>query len=349
MDNILPAYDDPLFSILIIILLVLIVAIGAFVMGNLKEERKRQSLQEFLSRFSTKDCQLDVVEMPFSNSLISPLTLLANAFKNQGEYQKAINLNLYLIKNISNFYDKETILSELGQTYLKAGFLKRAESIYLEILHKHARNSEALYHLGLIYERLNEYEKALETFQPLKILGEETQELEAHIKLSQLLTDNQLKKELKIERLKSLLKDESYSYRRIIQALFGLDKEEAWSAIDRTKTHLILDILWFLPSSNLNLDIIYQDEILSSIYLAKGVISMREPTPISNIFAIDTIVSAQKGGNSSIGLNFSYGCEACKQHFPMAFTRCPKCYAINRLQVKETLAKRESQRGYSLL
>ena len=91
MDNILPAYDDPLFSILIIVVLIFIVAIASFVLGNIKEERKRKSLHRFLNRFNTKECLLNVEEMPFDKALIKPLTILAHAFKNQGEYQKAIN------------------------------------------------------------------------------------------------------------------------------------------------------------------------------------------------------------------------------------------------------------------
>jgi len=349
LDNILPAYDDPLFSILIIVVLIFIVAIASFVLGNIKEERKRKSLKHFLNRFNTKDCLLDVEEMPFDKALIKPLTLLAHAFKNQGEYQKAINLNLYLIENIPKFIDKEIILEQLGQTYLKAGFLKHSESIFLQILHKHARNKEALYHLGMVYELLQEHDKAIETIQPLNILGEKTQTLEAHLELNRLLIDKRLSNKEKVEELTSLLKNKHYAYRRIIKALFALDLNAAWHNIKTEKIDSILDILWFLPSSNLNLDIISTDETLSAIYLAKGLLEPKDVTPKSNIFSIDTIVSSQKGGNSEVDLAFSYGCGKCKQHFPISFTRCPKCYAIDAIQIKETLAKKQSQTGYSLL
>lgn len=349
MDNILPAYDDPLFSILIIVVLVLIIAIGSFVLGNLKEERKRKSLEQFLHRFSTKECALEIEEMPFETTLIKPLSLLAHAFKNQGEYQKAINLNLYLIENIPQFFEKEHILEELGQTYLKAGFLKRSESIFLEILHKHARNKKALYHLGIVYELLNEYDKALETIVPLKILGEETKTLEAHLQLNKLLNNKQLLDSQKVDELQKLLQNKDYAYRRIMKALFALNVTLAWQNVQVERIQSILDILWFLPSSNLNFDIISRDETLRAIYLAKGVYETHDMTPKSNIFAIDTIISAKKGGNHEVDLNFSYGCGKCKHHFPIAFTRCPKCYAIDAIQIKEALAKKRTQTGYSLL
>jgi len=349
LDNILPAYDDPLFSLLVIILLVLIVAVSSFVMGSVKEERKRKSLERFLDKFTTKSCILEIEEMPFENTLIKPLTLLAHAFSNQGEYQKSINLNLYLIEHISNFKDKEKILEQLGQTYLKAGFLKRSESIFLEILHKHARNKNALYHLGIVYELLNEYEKALETIQPLKILEEETEALEAHLTLSKFLADKHCSTEQKVEKLVALLEHEDYAYRHIITSLFSLDVPTAWRCLQTDKIKLILDVLWFLPSSNLNLDIILSDETLLAIYLAKGSIENRKLKKKSGIFAIDTIISLRESNNFSVDLEFNYGCGKCKQHFPITFIRCPNCYAIDAIQIKEKLAKKQSQTGYSLL
>ena len=350
MDNILPAYDDPLFSILVIVILILIVSISSFVMGNIKEERKEKSLKRFLNRFNTKESLLEIEEMPFEQTIIKPLSLLALSFKNQGEYQKAINLNLYLIENIPNFQDKENILEQLGQTYLKAGFLKRAESIFLQILHKHARNKESLYHLGIVYELLHEYDKALETIRPLRILGENTKKLEAHLKLNQLLSNKKLTHIEKVQHLKILLKNDCYEYRLIIKALFQLDLSSAWENLNPSKIDSIIDILWFLPTSNLNFDIISADETLSSIFLAKGVLSINETSiKKSNIFVINTIISAKLANNHEIDLNFSFGCSKCKQHFPIAFTRCLHCYAIDAIQIKETLAKKQPQTGYSLL
>ena len=349
MDNLLPAYDDPLFSVLAIIILILIVAVTSLVMGQVKEKNKRKTLKNFLSGFNKNNHLLEIEEMPFEQGLVKPLTLLAKAFNNQGEYQKAINLNLYLIENISNFFDKEKILEQLGHTYLKAGFLRRSESIYLEILHKHPRNKNALYDLGIVYELLQEFDKALETLEPLRILGEKTQNIEVHLELNKLLDNKQMGIHEKVEQLVALLSKDFYPYRRIMKALFSLDLDAAWENIQIDKIHSILDILWFLPSSNLNLDIISSDETLSAIYLAKGIIAPPEVSPKSNIFAIDTIISAKKSGDSSVDLLFNYGCEKCKQHFPIAFTRCPKCYAIDAIQIKETLAKKQSQTRYSLL
>ena len=349
MDTILPAYHDPLFSVLIIIVLILIVTVSSVLLGNYQAKNKKNALKKFLSEFKKYNTLPSIEEMPFKASLIKPFSLLAQSFKTQGEYQKAINLNLYLINNISTFHKKEKILEELGETYLKAGFLKRSESIYLEILSKHARNKKALYYLGVVYELMHAFDKAIETIEPLKILEEKIEVTQAHFILSKLLENKNLSKAEKVSQLTDLLVMPFYPYRRIMKALFSLDLTVAWQQIDDDKIDLILDILWFLPVSKLNLEIISKSEILSAIYLAKGHLEPSSSRLKSGIFSIDTIISAQHNGNNRVDLLFSYGCKKCKNHFPISFERCPNCYAIDSIQVKESLVEKHLNKGYSLL
>ena len=347
MDKILPAYNDPLFSILIISILILVVATVSYLMGNYKEDRQRKNLKSFLGKIEIDECTLDIDKLPFETTLITPLSLLAKTFSTQGEYQKSISIYLYLINNIQVFTQKEYLLEGLGETYLKAGFLKRSEAVFLEILRKHPRNRAVLYYLEIVYELLHEYNKAKETLKPLKIIGDNTSSLEAHLRLSILLKNSNLTVEDKVKELKKIIKNGSY--RRVIQELFRLSKKDAWEFLEIDKIHLILDILWFLPSSNLNFDIISSNKILHSIYIAKGSLPPKDEILKSGIFAIDAINSAQRGGYFELDLNFSYGCNRCKQHFPIAFARCPKCYSINSIQVKESIGKKMSNTGFSLL
>ena len=349
MDKILPSYNDPLFSILIITLLVLVVAIVSIIMGNYKEEKQKKSLKKFLGKMERDNYSLDIEKVPFETTLITPLSLLANTFSIQGDYQKSIGIYIYLIDNIQPFFQKEHLLEGLGETYLKAGFLKRAEDIFLQILHKRARNINALYHLEVVYELLQEYDKAKETIQPLEIMNEDVKNLQAHLELTTILKDKSIKTEKKIKKLIFFINDDSYSYRRIIRELFRLDVNRAWKVIDNKKINLILDTLWLLPLSNLNFDIIYSSEILTSIYSAKGVLDTQKPISQSGIFAIDMINFAKLGGSNEADLTFSYICRKCKHHFPISFDRCPNCYAINSIEIQATITKKQSQTGYSLL
>ena len=349
MDNILPTYNDPLFSIFIVVVLVLLTAIVSNVVGSYKRAKQHKSLSAFVGQISTDSCSLEVHKIPFEEALIYPLSLLAQTLTSQGEYQKAINVYLYLIKHINRFEEKELILEDFGKTYLKGGFLRRAEAIFLEILHKHPRNKEALYKLEVVYELLNDYDKAMETLNPLEIMGERIQRLEAHLQLSQLLKASSYSPHEVALILQGYIKEGHYDYRRIIQELFRRDLTVAWVSIDLDRIEMILDILWFLPTSNLNFDIILSNKTLYALYQAKGVMPLSEESCESGIFAIDGMIAARRGGYEEMDLRFVYGCDRCKGEFPITFVRCPNCYAINSIQIKESIAKKRSQTGYSLL
>jgi tetratricopeptide (TPR) repeat protein len=316
-------------------------------MGNYKEDIERKNLKTFLGKIKLDESTFDIDKLPFETTLITPLSLLAKTFSTQGDYQKSISIYLYLIDNIQPFSQKEYLLEGLGETYLRAGFLKRSESLFLEILKKHPRNRTVLYYLEIVYELLNEYEKAKETLIPLQVMGENTSSIEAHLKLSTILKSRNLNREDKVNELKDII--DKGSYRRVIQELFRVDKDEAWRLLRIDKVESVLDILWFLPSSNLNFDIILSSQTLRSLYIAKGSLPVDDNTPKSGIFTIDAINSAKKGGGFDLDLNFSYGCSQCKQHFPISFERCPKCYAIDSIQVKNSISKKRTNTGFSLL
>ncbi len=164
-----------------------------------------------------------------------------------------------------------------------------------------------------------------------------------------LLKNKNIKKEDKVKKLETFLKQDKYSYRQIIKEIFKLDLETAWRLIDNTKIDFIIDILWFLPLSNLNFDIISSNDKLKSVYYAKGILPLQEEIPLCGIFVIDTINFAQKGGGSGFDLSFSYSCNKCKHYFPISFDRCPNCYAINSIQIRATITKKRLPIGYPLL
>ena len=147
MDSILPSYRDPLFSILLIITLSLIIAVLTYAWGVYKQQTDKSTLRKFLEKFESAECALDTSSMPFDAAMFKPLALLAKAFENSGEYHKAINIYLYLIKNTSNPVDKGDLMERLGQTYLRAGFLERARAIFAEILRKRPRTPLSLIHI----------------------------------------------------------------------------------------------------------------------------------------------------------------------------------------------------------
>jgi hypothetical protein len=94
------------------------------------------------------------------------------------------------------------------------------------------------------------------------------------------------------------------------------------------------------------LDIISSDIRLSSIYYAKGYI--QKPSSKSGIFVVDVLCRAKGAGCKDATLSFSYLCQKCKHTFPVAFSRCPNCMAINSIKVEEQIAKATTKRDYSI-
>ncbi len=347
MDSILPSYKDPIFSILLIISFGLIIAVATYGWGIYRQQKERSTLHKFLEKFESAECALEISTMPFDETLFKPLALLAKAFEHSGEYHKAISIYLYLIKHTDNQVDNSDLMERLGQTYLHAGFLARAQTIFTEILLKRPRNAKDLHQLGIVYEMMQKYDKAGEVIDPLRVMGEETKEIEKYLEFKKISSDKRTSPERKIEALCALLGEEPALYRPILSLLFRLDIPTAWSRVDIQSLHSILDILWFLPYSQLDLDIISKDKSLRTIYYAKGY--LEEPTHESGIFSIDMLASGRTGGFEGGDMVFSYLCKKCKANLPISFTRCPNCLAINTIEVEENIEKQSPQTDNSLL
>jgi len=86
---------------MLIVVISLIIALVTYGWGLHKQQKEEGNLLKFLEKFDTADCALETADMPFEPHMLKPLTLLAKAFENTGEYHKAISIYLYLIKNIS--------------------------------------------------------------------------------------------------------------------------------------------------------------------------------------------------------------------------------------------------------
>lgn len=90
---------------------------------------------------------------------------LGNLFRRRGETDRAIRVHKHLIErdaSLTQLSEEQRLhaLAELGQDYLKAGLLDRAEEIYLK-LRGTLREEEALRNLLEIYQQEKEWHKAI--------------------------------------------------------------------------------------------------------------------------------------------------------------------------------------------
>ena len=86
---------------------------------------------------------------------------LGSLFRRRGEYDRAIRMHQNLLERADlGREQKATALEELGQDYLKAGILDRAEEVFRE-LEKSGSAARARQHLLEIYEQEKDWGKAI--------------------------------------------------------------------------------------------------------------------------------------------------------------------------------------------
>lgn len=106
---------------------------------------------------------------------------LGSLFRRRGEVDRAIRVHQNLIARpqLSKSTRMEA-LSELGQDYLRAGVLDRAERLFLELSEQGGENKNSLRFLLNIYQQEKDWQKAIDTAQKLQAQGELMDAVIAH-------------------------------------------------------------------------------------------------------------------------------------------------------------------------
>lgn len=99
---------------------------------------------------------------------------LGNLFRRRGEVDRAIRVHQHLIARPNLSQEEKTVaLLELGEDYMRAGLLDRAETLFTDLVAMDALAPSALKHLIGIYQHERDWGKAIEHAQRLqKAVGE---------------------------------------------------------------------------------------------------------------------------------------------------------------------------------
>lgn len=99
---------------------------------------------------------------------------LGNLFRRRGETDRAIRLHQDLYSRPKLSDEQRTIaLLELGEDYMRAGLLDRAEALYTDLLAIDQRASAALRHLISIYQQERDWNRAIAMAQRLRAVSDE--------------------------------------------------------------------------------------------------------------------------------------------------------------------------------
>ena len=96
---------------------------------------------------------------------------LGNLFRRRGEVDRAIRLHQHLVSRPGLSEAMKTVaLLELGEDYMRAGLLDRAEALFSDLVAMDAHAPSALRHLIAIYQHERDWHKAIEHARRLEVM-----------------------------------------------------------------------------------------------------------------------------------------------------------------------------------
>ncbi|MBV9576180.1 MAG: lipopolysaccharide assembly protein LapB [Gammaproteobacteria bacterium] len=160
-------------------------------------------------------------------------------FRRRGEVERAIRIHQNLIARpqLEKIY-REQSLFELGQDYLSAGMLDRAERIFLELVNAKSHSARALKTLIDIYQQEKDWEQAVQTaIKYESVTGQSMQAVIAHYYCE--LAENAYGKKQPNEASEFLRKasavDKNCVRASLLQAKISMEQDEYKSALNYLK------------------------------------------------------------------------------------------------------------------
>ncbi|MBS9782197.1 MAG: tetratricopeptide repeat protein [Arcobacter sp.] len=348
MDNIILEYRDPLFGIIILVSLVFIISFFTYSFGLYKEKQARKDYRKLSRRFEMGELkENDYVHLYKTYNLpFDSILLLTSSFLHKGDYNKAIKVYLSLLEHVKDRLKKEELLERLGITYFKGGFLQRSKDIFLRILKFSPRNTHALTHLLIIYEKLKDFEKAKEVSLCLEELGVDVQRDKIYLDALVILNHPLYSYEKKTLMLYDIFKENPYIQRIFVQYLLQFNKEFFWQHLEEFDISSILDFVWYLNFDDINFEQVEKSKFLTQIYNAKGYLKNLEH---SDDFVFDILIILNRNEHHiKATLDFEFICTSCKHLHPVFEPRCPHCNSILSFCIQHNISKGENETNQSL-
>jgi lipopolysaccharide biosynthesis regulator YciM len=133
-------------------------------LNYLLNEQQDKAIEVFLK---LADINRDTVETHLA---------LGNLFRRRGEVDRAIRVHQHLIARPNLSQEEKTVaLLELGEDYMRAGLLDRAETLFTDLVAMDALAPSALKHLIAIYQHERDWGKAIEHARRLQQATGESQ------------------------------------------------------------------------------------------------------------------------------------------------------------------------------
>jgi lipopolysaccharide biosynthesis regulator YciM len=180
----------PASPILVVVLAMLlpVAALSGWIIGRRNSERSRRAgvselsssyfrgLNYLLNEQPDKAIEVFLKLAEFNRDTVETHLALGNLFRRRGEVDRAIRVHQHLIArpNLSD-QEKTIALLELGEDYMRAGLLDRAETLFTDLIAMDAQVPSALKHLISIYQHEKDWNKAIDHAQRIEKISDESQ------------------------------------------------------------------------------------------------------------------------------------------------------------------------------
>lgn len=337
MNSLFIEFRDPLFGIIIFFSLIFVIALFSYWWGRFKRKEDSRYLNSFLDVFNSAPTERELKSLINTNAISDKAALImAQTFYQNGDYEKCIEIYLIMLEMQKDPNEKKEVLYLLGQTYFKAGFLERAQEIFLQILKQFPRTPKALRYLLIIYEKMHQFDKALEILEPLDELGVDNTKDRIYLQAVSIIRSAKYGVDEKAHLLLELYQKHHLLSYLIFEYLFRFTPALAWKNLDPGQAERIVDILWNAREAEANLDIITSNSYLRELFSAKGTALLAQE---STVFEFDVLIKLNRADQSGATLQFDYLCGECKQIYPFSFHRCPNCHSIDSVVTEALLTK----------
>jgi lipopolysaccharide biosynthesis regulator YciM len=346
MNTFFIEFRDPLFGIIVFFLLLFIISFISYWLGRRKTIEDTNDLESFLGKFD-ETSTASIGSQVRDNSITNETWLqLAIGYEHQGHFEKSIEIYLALLAKKSDSLAQKEILLKLGHNYFKAGFLERSRQSFLQILNNHPRTPVALHHLILIYEYLQQFDKALVVMDSLEELqgGQTTEKL--YLQTRAMLCHPKATIDEKADYLIKLYAQHSQLGYLVFDYLFTHRPSLAWSHFDQSLCSRIADILWRVPVEHLNMEIISSNAFLQELFSARGDLNL---VRTSATFEFETLMALRRANYTKATLQFEYVCTTCHTPSIFPFYRCSTCHAIDTIDNTMSLTKERFEDGNTFL
>lgn len=112
----------------------------------------------------------------FNRDTVETHLALGNLFRRRGEVDRAIRVHQHLVSRPNlNDATKTVALLELGEDYMRAGLLDRAETLFADLVAMNAHAPSALRHLIGIYQHERDWHQAIEHARRMETMIGESQ------------------------------------------------------------------------------------------------------------------------------------------------------------------------------